>query len=218
MNVAVIDIGSPKQGNIGWAIVGPLARTGRDLDTGIEAFAEAVDAGPLALGFEAPMFVPMRDRANDLTRARAGERNQAFSASIGATALVTSTVVVPYVLDRLRRTVPDVVATLNWQGWPRGEAGGPRLLLFEAFVSNRRGARNTNTRHVDDALAAAQALQGKFANGEAIASSVSVERSFNLLGAMMMRTGWTHDLSVLSQPCLVIRPMNGSGTRAGPER
>ena len=88
MNVAVIDIGSPQRNNIGWAIVGPLARTGTDLDTGIEAFVEAVGAAPLALGFEAPMFVPMRDRPNDLTRARNSERNQAFSANVGATALV----------------------------------------------------------------------------------------------------------------------------------
>ena len=165
MNVAVIDIGSPQRNNIGWAIVGPLARTGADLDTGIEAFVEAVGAAPLALGFEAPMFVPMRDRPNDLTRARNGERNQAFSANVGATALVTGTVVVPYVLDRLRRAVADAGATLNWQEWLRGEAGGPQLLLFEAFVSNRGGSRNTKTRHVDDALAAAQALHAKLANG-----------------------------------------------------
>ena len=161
MNVAVIDIGSPQRNNIGWAIVGPLARTGTDLDTGIEAFVEAVGAAPLALGFEAPMFVPMRDRPNDLTRARNSERNQAFSANVGATTLVTGTVVVPYVLDRLRRAVADAGATLNWQEWLRGEAGGPQLLPFEAFVSNRGGSRNTKTRHVDDALAAAQALHAK---------------------------------------------------------
>ena len=60
MNVAVIDIGSPKQDNIGWAIVGSHARSGRNLDACVSALAGALRADPLALGFEAPMFVPMR--------------------------------------------------------------------------------------------------------------------------------------------------------------
>ena len=211
MNVAVIDIGSPRKNNIGWAIVGPQASAGTDLDAGVAALAEAVHAGPLALGFEAPMFVPMRERPETLANARDGERDRAFSASAGASVLVTATVVVPYVLGELRRAVPDAVATLNWRGWPYGGASKREILLFEAFVSHKSSRGSGKRRHVDDAGAAADALHAKLAHGESVESAVTVKRSFSLLGAMMVRTGWTNDVSVLAQPCLVINPISENG-------
>jgi hypothetical protein len=44
----------------------------------------------------------------------------------------------------------------------------------------------------------------------------------NLLGAMLLRIGWTDDLTALSEPCLVVRhqgsqtdlPLEGGGARA----
>ena len=85
MNIAVIDIGSPSKDNIGWAIVGSHERSGKNLAALISALAGALRAAPLALGFEAPMFVPMRERAMELMRARNGERDRAFSAHAGPT-------------------------------------------------------------------------------------------------------------------------------------
>ena len=67
VNIAVIDIGSPKQDNIGWAMVGNREGNGRNLDACISALAGALRAAPLALGFEAPMFVPMRGTPKELT-------------------------------------------------------------------------------------------------------------------------------------------------------
>ena len=204
MNVGVIDIGSPKKKNIGWAIVGPMACAGEDLDEGVCAFAEALKAAPLALGFEAPMFVPMREKAKNLTCARDGEGDRAFSAGAGAAVLVTSTVVVPYVLRSLREAAPDATATLNWQGWPFGAASPRQLLLFEAFVS--KGGKKRERGHVDDAKSAAQALWNMIETKEPLGPAVTVGRCFNILGAMMLRTGWSCDVSVLSQLCLVVRP------------
>ena len=37
-------------------------------------------------------------------------------------------------------------------------------------------------------------------------SAVTVDQSFSILGAMMMRTGWACDMSVLKQACLVVKP------------
>lgn len=108
MRVAVIDIGSPKKdkkgkNNVGWAIVGRKSDCGTDLDKCVESLARALEAGPLALGFEAPMFVPMREEPKALMKARRGE-SKAFSAGAGAAVLVTATVVVPYVLRRLKKS------------------------------------------------------------------------------------------------------------------
>src|SRR5437016_3157522 len=71
--------------------------------------------GPLALGFEAPMFVPLHLNSNNLTRARQGEGNRPFTAGAGSSALVAGLVVVPYVLSQLRALAPLATATLDWR-------------------------------------------------------------------------------------------------------
>ena len=204
MHVAVIDIGSPKKNSLGWAVIGEKTDCGSDLDKCIKALAHVLQASPLALGFEAPMFVPMRKVPVHLTKARDGEGNRAFSATAGVSALGTSTVVVPYVLRGLRKAVPDVTATLDWRGWPCDPTEPRRMLLFEAFVTSQN--KKTDTRHVEDAQLAAEELYTKLGSKEEIKSSVTVDECFSILGAMMLRTGWSTDASVLSESCLVVRP------------
>lgn len=110
------------------------------------------------------MFVPMREEPKSLTEARRGEGNRAFSAGPGATALVTSTVVAPYVLRRLREDVRDAAATLDWRDWPGDRAGPKQMLLFEAFVTNQN--RNKDNRHVEDAKLAAEEIYSKLKEKE----------------------------------------------------
>jgi len=68
MHVAVIDIGKPGK-NLGWVMSGSKASEGTDLDECIKVLAATLEAGPLALGFEAPMFVPVRLNPATLTAA-----------------------------------------------------------------------------------------------------------------------------------------------------
>jgi len=57
LHAAVVDIGSLR--NLGWVIEAPsVTKSGTDVDSCIEVLASAMKVGPLALGFEAPMFVP----------------------------------------------------------------------------------------------------------------------------------------------------------------
>ena len=204
MHVAVIDIGKPNK-NLGWSMVGPTSVEGTDLDECVTRMASALSEGPLALGFEAPMYVPVRSVPDDLTKARNGECrdgvNRPFSASAGSTVTVTAMVVVPYVLAGLRRLVPTGKATLGWKSYFQEPKG---LLLFEAFVTNQN--KSTDTRHVEDARLAANHLFERASSGSAILSAVNEPSCFNMLGAMMLRTGWTDSLDVVSEECLVIRP------------
>jgi hypothetical protein len=62
MCVAVINIGKPGK-NLGWANDEP-DEEGTDLDACIKTLFVSLGKGPVALGFEAPQFVPMR---NDLS-------------------------------------------------------------------------------------------------------------------------------------------------------
>ena len=59
MNIAAIDIGKPSA-NFGWAMVGDTTAEGTDIDLCVRTLAAALRNGPLALGFEAPMFVPIQ--------------------------------------------------------------------------------------------------------------------------------------------------------------
>lgn len=205
MHVAVVDIGKPNK-NLGWAVVGSSPSEGTDLDEFISNVAEALMHGPVALGFEAPMYLLARDQPDELTKARSGECvdgiNRPFSAGAGAAVTVTALVVVPYVLASLRRKAPSVQATLDWRSYLGRPEG---LLLFEAFVTNQK--KNADTRHIEDAKLAATRLYRDVSEGVLPTSAVTEPDCLNLLGAMMLRTGWTNDLGVLKEECLVERPV-----------
>lgn len=204
LTVAVVDIGRPGA-NLGWAMSGPSTSAGMDIDECVVRAAEAARNGPLAFGFEAPMFVPYRSDATRLTAARHGEcgggyPNRPFPAGAGAAVTVTALVVVPYILRRLRDLLPEAVA---WMDWNRMPVEACQLLLFEAFVTNQ--SKTGDTRHVDDARMAIAGFRSVVAGKGEIANAVAEADRLNLLGAMMLRSGWTTDISVLSEPCLVVR-------------
>jgi hypothetical protein len=195
LHVAVVDIG--KLQNLGWAIEGPaINQSGTDIELCIKALASAMDAGPLALGFEAPMFVPFGRKRCDLDNARIGEGDHAFGAAPGACVLTKSLVIVPYILRGLRSRAAVARPTFKWRDrLSRGD-----LLLFEAFVTN---AGKSN--HQDCARFAVMGFREKRAKGGSIDSDLNEPCTMNLLGAMILRMGWSEDLKMLSEPCLVVR-------------
>lgn len=203
MRVAVIDVGSPKSAGLGWWISGPEPQGGGDVDRCIEAVADALARGPVALGFEAPMFVPLRSKPSDLTMARKGEGNRAFSGGAGGGVTTIGVLITAYALAELRKRVPDAVPTLDWRK-PRWRAGD--LLLFEAFVTGRKRAKTAPNRHVDDARdAATEFLRHGAPSAVPNAIEDPTTAWLNLLGAALLRTGWTTDLAVLDAACLVVR-------------
>lgn len=198
MRVAVIDVGKPGR-NLGWAIDEPDEQ-GTDLDACIETLIVSLDKGPVALGFEAPQFVPIRHDPLALLAGRKGDFGRPFSAAAGATVLVTSLVIVPYVLGRLRKGLPHASASFVWRH-PLTKPG--QLLLFEAFVTDQR--KNTPTCHIEDARLAIADFRRGIVSPETFEGSVTSDECMNLLGTALLRTGWSSDVALLSSPCLVIR-------------
>jgi hypothetical protein len=202
VHVAVIDIGKPGK-NLGWAIVGHSPEQGTDIDDCIKALANRLSSGPLALGFEAPMFVPKRVDPLSLTKARKGECvggvNRPFSAGAGASVIVTALVVVPYVLSGLKRLCPNASAHLDWH---RKLARPNELLLFEAFVTDQPKERSHPQCDMEDAKLAAETAFRGLADTANFQSSIDEPECLSLLAAMMVRTDWGGDLK---QPCLVVR-------------
>lgn len=197
--VGVIDVGAPR--NIGWAVLlGNQLKTGNDLDEFIEFFAEMAKDRPAALGFEAPMFVPLRDELQNITKQRDGEKGRPWSAGAGATVTTIGLAVMGYTLTKLKERIPDKPATLDWHTWPKGN----EMLLFEAFVSGVNHAGPGE--HWRDALTAAKGLVDAYPDLDAH-NAVTGDNVFSLVGATLARTGWsTPSVELLAHPCLVIRP------------
>jgi hypothetical protein len=103
-----------------------------------------------------------------------------------------------YTLSGLRRLLPSATATTDWS--TPVEAG--RALFFEAFVSGTgKGAD-----HREDALLAGTAAHELLTGSGAYSSAIDEADVFSLLGASLLRTGWSSDLALLAAPCLVVRP------------
>jgi hypothetical protein len=103
------DIGSVKNGNFGWARLAidepsSVCTTGRDIEQFAEGIAADINAGVrVALGFECPLFLPFPNDPEDLTSARPGEGDRAWSAGAGAGVLATGLTETVRILDQVRR-------------------------------------------------------------------------------------------------------------------
>lgn len=193
-----MDIGSPSKGNLGWWLHGPDWDVGgTDPETMKAAFAHCLKQGPMALGFEAPMYVPAK---RDLMRAlqqRPGEGNRPWSGSAGATVAAISMAIVPSLLDFLCAEVPDAMA---WQDWKHTPTEPGQMLVFEAFVS---GGRSSG--HDADARQAAVEAYRLLMGSAEVLSYLGFEECFSLLGAALIHAGLSNDISELRRPCLVVR-------------
>ena len=194
--IAAVDIGSPMAGKLGWAVL-PEQRTGSSIAKLVEIVVQALSEGPVSLGFETPLWVPMRTDPMTLTKARTGEGTRSWSAGAGAGVLATGLVVIPHILSAIRKAAPSAVATLDFRH-PPTQPG--TLFLWEAFVS----AKDKGDTHEADALIAARAFQRacvKLSDYQKIVP----EPCLNLLGAALLRTGWSSELALLSTETLVVR-------------
>lgn len=75
------------------------------------------------------------------------------------------------------------------------------LLLFEAFVTHV----GKSVGHKECAQLALKRFPKGWKERASFKNAVDEPCTMNLLGAVLLRIGWTHDLTVLSEPCLVIR-------------
>jgi hypothetical protein len=154
---------------------------------------------PVALGFECPLFVPLREDEQDLLRQREGERGYSFSASAGTSALVAGLVEAAWVLLRVRRLLrASVPAFLDSAEFVRAGTG---LFLWEAFVAGAAKAGG----HADDARIGAEAMTAALPDPRAANAVQCASPTHSLIAGALLRTGRSTDASLLGQPCLVIR-------------
>lgn len=143
--VAVVDVGSPKLGNLGWSAWScrqDEETVGTHLDPLADWIAHAsVDEG-LLLGLEAPLFVPIREDLLLATKARSGENPRPWSAGAGAQVLALNLPIMVYLFTKLRGLgLTFCLQADAFTARPR------EVLLFEALVSGR----DKGSSHIEDA-------------------------------------------------------------------
>jgi len=195
------DIGSVKAGRFGWFGAGPNGGSvsGSSIEELANTVAKTVTSGAkIALGFECPLYVPLRDDPMLLTKARAGEGNRSWSAGAGCGALATGLVEVTWLLERIRTNTPkSSTAFLDWKAFELSDGG---IFLWEAFVSGK--AKGIG--HAHDAEIAVRHFQAALPNPELV-NAIAEQKVLSLIGASMVRSGWSSNIQLLSAPCLVIK-------------
>jgi hypothetical protein len=168
-------------------------------DLATEVAQELMGGIPVALGFECPLFVPLNEQPDALTRGRSCDGNRPWSAGAGSGALATGLVQVAWVLREIRNLAGTGHGSFcDWAEWRQAKGG---LLLWEAFVSGTAKRQD----HVGDAAAAVGAFS--LLTDKHLDDAICREREvYSLVGAALLRTGWTQNVSALSRSCLVVRP------------
>jgi hypothetical protein len=159
---------------------------------------------PVALGFEAPLFIPVPENPDRLGKARPCDApSSSWSSSVGASVLATAMVQVPWTLGFIHEQVPDLRVHLQWPPFAEQQSG---LLLWEAFVS---GAAKGET-HEEDARSGVQAFCEQLPNpGDP--SAAETERPFSVLAAAAIWAGFDLPIEDTRSGCLLVRATRPPG-------
>lgn len=216
--VVAVDVGSVRT-NFAWAGLDlpgrhPVGEGGTHPEGAALAVLEAIDAGrPVALGFEAPLMVPVSPVSpvegwRTLGQARQGEtvdgRSRPWSAGAGSGALATGLVQMAWILERVggKRALGCTTRPDRWL------AGDAELFVWEAFVSGAGKPVPTGiTQHAADAAAAADTFADRLEEGTLRTSDVvcAPSSSFNLAAAAAAYAGLSIAISELRDQVQVYR-------------
>ena len=204
-SICVIDIGSPRLGNLGWFLydaVSDCTHSGQHLDDLVEPFLQTVDRSAVLLGLEAPLFVPIRADIMLATKARAGESPRPWSAGAGAQVLAMNLPIMTYFLQKLSAQQSPLVGHAHADAF-HSQPG--EFLMFEALVSGS----NKGSSHIDDAKIMVDYCR-HYSDQCQLPPSIlqpEVDTTYlNLAYCALLYTGFTADLALLRQPSPIYRP------------
>jgi len=205
------DIGSTRckageQSNFAWARVDPEDRASVIGSSEIGKLADHVildlqEGRSVALGVEAPLFIPVPAEASALCRGRENEGPRSFAAPAGLTVAMLGLHEVAWILRRIANSCgTSVHFRTDVTSWPPSE-NNRILFCWEAFVS---GAAHGAT-HVQDAATAVMAFLSAEDN-LAGATKIKTDNPLSLIGAAAIWSGLTTNFAVLHGSTAVICP------------
>lgn len=206
--IYVADAGSASKDNFQWVCSRSMGTSSGDPASLANAIAADLhSANRVALGYESPLFVPLEAEAATLGCARDGEcqnetGNRPFTAGAGASVLATGIQSLAWVLREIKRRCPDGTATTRWTEFLDRPAS--LLFVWEAFVSGSEKAFPSS--HAGDAALAIEAFQ-RVMNCRENPTRIRCSAAFSLAGAAIIRAGLSTDTRLLSEPCVVLRPI-----------
>jgi len=192
--------------NFAWARVEPETDSKVIGSSDIRTLATALERDlrrgySVALGIEAPLFIPVPLNADDLSHGRQGEGRFSFAASVGAAVATLGMHQAAWLLRRLFESCGGMCTfTLDCQKWPPNTSR-PVFFCWEAFVSG--SAKGTS--HVQDAATAAMVFL-EHEHSLAAIKDVTADYPFSLIGAVALWSGWATDHSILHRSTVVIKP------------
>ena len=204
-SVCVVDIGSPKLGNIGWCVIDANtgeAQRGADLDALFPILATQLETRGLVLGLEAPLFVPLREDLMKATKARSGEGRRPWSAGAGAQVLAMNLPIMIYIFNHIARLMPAVQFVVQGEDF---DARPGQVLVFEALVS---GA-DKGLSHMEDAHIMAEycaSFAQRCVLPPTILEAEEGAEYFNLTAAALMHCGLVEDLEALQSASPIYKP------------
>jgi len=208
--IYAVDIGSTRceagrTPNFAWARVDPADPRSVVGSPDIDKLADQIirdlqDGRSVALGFEAPLFIPVPVESSSLCYGRKNERSRSFAAPAGLAVATLGLHEAAWILHRIADScVGSIEFETGARSWPPSESH-QILFCWEAFVSDK--AHGT---HVQDAATAAMAFLSAESN-LAGATTITAERPLSLIATAALWSGLATDPAVLHQPTVVIRP------------
>lgn len=206
------DIGAAHLGNFAWARVEPDAGDEILGSSNICSLVNRLKEDlryeySVALGFEAPLFIPVPESADDLSKGRQGEGNRSFAAPIGGFVTTLGMHQAAWVLRKIFLSHGKTCAfTLDPENWPP-TMSRQSLFCWEAFVAGTAHSKSGEQAHLKDAATAAMEFLCK-EDQLMEANAVTAKNPFSLIGAVALWSGWTADIQMLRhEHTLVIKPM-----------
>jgi len=205
-HICVIDIGSPKLGNLGWCLMDIQKNqefTGHNLNDLFPHLVEVSKTSGVILGLEAPLFVPLRSNLMEATKARKGEGRRPWSAGAGAQVLTMNLPIMTYIFKHLYALKPDISYFLNEHGF---SAQVGQIMIFEALVSGAdKGSSHIHDAHIMLSHCIPFSQSTKLPN-----SILEEEQSeyLNLSAAALLRCGILNDTKSLCLASPIYKPSN----------
>ncbi len=156
-----------------------------------------------AIGFECPLFIPLRDDPLRLNEQREGEKGRPWSAGAGSQVLVIGISEILWILKNIKDGLKkDVQPFLNWDDFCRSHSG---IFIWESFISFKKKITGEKKHdHIMDAEKGVrsffQALPEPFEY-----NAIQEKKVHSLIGSALLRSGWSNDLTLLEKSTLTIK-------------
>jgi hypothetical protein len=208
LRIYAVDVGSIKAGNFGWArgqSQGGIDKEDSRIDMLANFLYDDLSSGlPVALGFEAPLFVPIREEPGKLTLSRdVDPGGRPWSARAGGLSLGVATVQMPWLMRALfARLSHPFPCFFNWHEFI---AAGTGLFIWEAVVTGKAKDKkiDKDEAHLRDASKALEAFKDALPDPtkDRILETGPI---LNLAGCALIWSGLSTQQHLMHQPCLVI--------------